>query len=146
MSEKIETSLMKAIFEVFETMFFLCPDDEPVTDSYDDEGAEKVCVKIDSSGKLNFSLWIIFSEALLRGIAPSLLDRAEADFEAKELMDLACEAANMIGGALLNLIDPDRKDTLNLPEIMEEAASVSTANLAQQYDVEDEKLRVYMSF
>ena len=146
MSEKIETSLMKAIFEVFETMFFLCPDDEAVTDSSADEGDEKICVKIDSSGKLNISLWLIFSETLLRIIAPSLFDRAREDFEEKELMDLACEAANMIGGALLNFIDPERQDILNLPQIMEGDASYDTANLVQQYDIDDEKLRVYMRY
>ena len=66
MSEKIEASLQKAIFEVFETMFFLCPDDVYFTESSAEEKSEEICVKIESLGKFNFCLWLAYSESLLK--------------------------------------------------------------------------------
>ena len=144
MSEKIEGSLQKAIFEVFETMFFLCPDDVYFTESSAEEKSEEICVKIESLGKFNFCLWLAYSESLLRLIAPGLFDRAKEDFEEKELMDIACESANMVGGAFLNLIDPDRQDKLNLPEVLEDGGAYDSPNVSQQYDVEGETLRVFM--
>ena len=65
---------------------------------------------------------------------------------ARQELDLACEAANMIGGAVLNFIDPERQDILNLPQIMEGDDSYNAANLVQQYDIDDEKFRVYMRY
>ncbi len=142
MSEKNKTNLKDAIFEVMETMFFLCPSVlEP-----EDNGAwdimDKIGVTIESTGKLNFKLWLAFTEELLRIIASSLFSRDSSDFEKEELLDLAREAANMIGGAYLNVADPSHTDSLKLPEIFNDMGDLENSEIKYHLEVEEEPMMV----
>ena len=146
MPEKIETSLKNAISEVFETMFFLFPSLVEDDDDSANEDVERINVKIESSGRLNFCLWLTFSEAMLRIIAASLFGREKNEFEDQELKDLAREAANMVGGAFLNLADPDRQDKLSLPEIFEDSDQFGSPNVKYHFGVDGESMIACMRY
>ncbi len=146
MPEKIQTSLKNAISEVFETMFFLLPSALEEDDDSINEVEKKISVKIESSGSLSFYLWLTFSELMLRIIASSLFDREQAEFDDQELKDLACEAANMIGGAFLNHVDPDRQDKLSLPEILENTDQCGTPTFKCQLGVDGEAMIACMRY
>ncbi len=144
MSEKTKTNLKDAIFEVMETMFFLCPSVMDSEESPAWDLMNKIGVKIESTGNLNFKLWLMFTEELLRIIASSLFSREPNEFEKEELLDLAREAANMIGGAYLNVADPTRTDSLSLPEILDDIGAFEETEVKYYLEVEEEPMIAFM--
>ena len=141
MSEQTSlTTLKDAIFEVMETMFFLCPEVVDPEDLVDGQGGAKVAVTIHTTGDNSYRIGLQFTEALLRKMAAGLFGEAEASFETAQLHDLAREAANMVGGAFLHNVDPSRQEKLSLPELVDAASLVIGDRNACSFEVEEEPL------
>jgi hypothetical protein len=116
---EIEQKLIKAIFEVFEKMYYLYL--EPLAG---DERAGDWCAAIDFSGVLHGRFEARFSGGIATAMVENslVLDREEVTDALRE--DCLKECVNMICGSFLRLVDPDRIAHLSLPSCGRTAAAI----------------------
>ena len=139
MQEQMMTELMRAIFEVLETVYFVCP--EPLAWDPDETGGfpGEICSEIMVGGANSKKISLRFSERLLRRMAANILEREEETFDREDLLDLAKETANIVAGAFVRRVGNLPDETLDIPKIASEPKKQGNE---KYYEVEGEPLSV----
>jgi CheY-specific phosphatase CheX len=102
--------LMKAIFEVFERMFFVFA--EPVMEA----GADyQIRANIRFSGPMEGAMQISMSEDLAKIMAKNMLSLEDGQVTDPVIADCVKECLNMICGSFVRKIDPDHVFQLAIP-------------------------------
>jgi len=139
MQEQMMTDLMRATFEVLETVYFVCP--EPL--AWDPDEAEgfpgEICTEIVVGGENSKKISLRFSEQLLRMMACNILERDQVSFQREELLDLAKETTNIVAGTFIRRVGNVPDETLTIPQV---ASGPEKAGERKYYEVEGEPLGV----
>jgi CheY-specific phosphatase CheX len=107
---RIKEMLMKAIFEVFERMFFVFA--EPVMEA----GADyQIRANIRFSGPMEGAMQISMSEDLAKIMAKNMLSLEDGQVTDPVIADCVKECLNMICGSFVRKIDPDHVFQLAIP-------------------------------
>jgi CheY-specific phosphatase CheX len=108
--KKIKEMLMKAIFEVFERVFFVFA--EPVGEA----GADfQIRANISFSGPMEGAMQISMSEDLAKIMAKNMLSLDHAQMTDPIIADCVKECLNMICGSFVRKVDPDHVFHLAIP-------------------------------
>ncbi|MBW2147227.1 MAG: hypothetical protein JRG73_14885 [Deltaproteobacteria bacterium] len=118
MQERFKKSLKAVISDVFETMFFLFP--QPLEEESDSlrelvNGQRCVAGHISLLGAEACELRILVPVDLGVKMAANFLGKEDAGVEESELFDVIMETANMVGGNLLNDLDPSGAKSISVP-------------------------------
>ena len=108
--KKTKEMLMKAIFEVFERMFFVFA--EPVREAVADY---KIRANIRFSGPMEGAMQISMSEDLAKIMAKNMLSFEDGQVTDPVIADCVKECLNMICGSFVRKIDPDHVFQLAIP-------------------------------
>lgn len=116
-SDDLKRALNTAAVEVFGTMYFTPVELLPEFPERDSWRLEESYVKsaIEYDGPLGASLCFYFPRSLAVGIASGFLGLDDSAITDQQLLDTMQEAANMIVGSLLGIIDPSGTCTLGIP-------------------------------
>jgi CheY-specific phosphatase CheX len=108
--KKIKEMLMKAIFEVFERVFFVFA--EPLRE----EGADyQIRANIRFSGPMEGAIQISISDDLAKIMAKNMLSLDECQVTDPVIADCVKECLNMICGSFVRKVDPDHVFHLAIP-------------------------------
>jgi CheY-specific phosphatase CheX len=107
---KIEETLMRSIFEVFERMFFIFA--EP---SRDPMRSCRMKASIGFEGPFTGEMQIRIENELLKKMARNMLNLEEKDLTGPVMEDCLKEAVNMICGSFLRKVEPDHQFKLSIP-------------------------------
>lgn len=112
-------ALRDAISEVLETMCFLCP--VPVKETPRNRPARHQwsVVEVRFAGEGCGFLRIHFPMEIAQEMARSLIGKFERECPEEEVQDVLREVTNMVGGGLLQRLDPDARTTLFIPRVIE---------------------------
>jgi CheY-specific phosphatase CheX len=140
MSRMIREALEMVIFNVLETMFFVIPERYETKD-ISGSGIEG---KIVLTGETKVSLYIFMPNGLGLTLASNFLGKEREDIDDSEVLDLAREMVNMIGGNLVTKLDDERL-ILGLPDsrfVESIDKSFSACENKITLSLDDEPLRV----
>jgi len=135
--EKIWTKALKdSISEVFSTMFFMVPEEEPsVLESIDPQDMEGWL-----HGQLDMSLadktvriCIMTPPELARELAANILSLEPGDLSTDDMLDAFREMTNMVVGGLLTIVDKESQWRMGLPQA-ETLTSAQADELCSQAD------------
>ena len=112
MSQGIREILTDVIFNVLETMFFAVPEKLGEVGS---EEAWDVEAEIRLDGVRKTSVQLLLTKDLALSLAANFLGKEMEEVSDTELLDLAREIANMIGGNLVTKLG-DEEISLGLPD------------------------------
>jgi CheY-specific phosphatase CheX len=110
-TRKIEQILTKAIFEVFEKMFFVFA--EPLRET----GAAhyRVRANIRFSGPMEGAMQISMNPGLAKLMAANMLNLQDDELTEPVIADCVKESINMICGNFVRKVDPERVVQLSIP-------------------------------
>ncbi|MCX5846832.1 MAG: chemotaxis protein CheX [Deltaproteobacteria bacterium] len=108
--KEMKETLMVAIFDVFERMFYVFL--EPVNDEYSDYA---MAATIQFGGALKGEVKIFVSERLAKSMVQNLLGIETEDITEKDIEDCIKEAVNMICGNFLGRLDQTKVFDLSIP-------------------------------
>jgi CheY-specific phosphatase CheX len=106
--------LTKAIFEVFETMFYVFA--EPLREADANQTAYSVGAGIRFSGPVEGAMRISMGNALATLMASNMLNLQDDELTEALTADCLKESLNMICGNFLRKLDPERVFSLSIPE------------------------------
>ena len=144
--KKTKEMLMKAIFEVFERMFFVFA--EPVREA----GADyQIRANIRFSGPMEGAMQISMSEDLAKIMAKNMLSLENGQVTDPVIADCVKECLNMICGSFVRKIDPDHVFHLAIPsfELVSDRSggmdAQSDSSLRLVFDTEEGAFEVMMT-
>ena len=108
-------NLKKVIFNVFQDMFFIFPEDGEEIDPDRDICYKKVAISIQKSGETTYLFQLYFTENQGRMMTENYLGQTE-EITDNLIEETLKEAANVIGGNFLNLFQQGY--SLGIPELM----------------------------
>lgn len=108
--KKIKEMLMKAIFEVFERVFFVFA--EPVGEAI---AHYQIRANIRFKGPMEGALQISMSENLAKIMAKNMLGLDDDQIKVPVMADCVKECLNMVCGSFVRRIDPDQVFHLEIP-------------------------------
>ena len=109
--KKIEKTLITAIFEVLEKMFFVFT--EPLKGK--SSGIYQMKTEISFNGPVNGSLQILFSRGVAETMAKNILNFDQDKITDEIMADCLKESINMICGNFVRKLDPKRVFNLSIP-------------------------------
>jgi hypothetical protein len=112
--EDLTGAIQKVVRNVFESMYYMFPE---TLEAQDQPPVPESCFRA-SVGIENSPLKVVLygSEKLVKDMATALLG-SERAIEEDECVDIFREAANLIGGNLVNAMDLDKSVGLGVPEV-----------------------------
>ncbi len=113
-------ALRDAISEVLETMCFMCPVPVKEPPRNPDPSEHWTGVEIGFGGQGEGCLRIYFPWAVAVEMANGLKGETDLIPEAEETQDVLKEVTNMVGGSVLQKLDPQAKFSLELPRVLGE--------------------------
>ena len=111
--KEVKETMMAAIFDVFEKMFYVFL--EPIGDECSDYD---MGAAIQFSGAQNGELKILASEGLAKSMVQNLLGLKVEEITGKHIEDCIKEAANMICGNYLGRLDQTKVFDLTIPSFL----------------------------
>ena len=108
--QKIKETLMGAIFEVFEKMYYIFL--EPLDA---EEGEYDMTASIGFNGPANGEIRVSVSKKMAETMARNMLNIEDADMTVKLMEDCLKESANMICGNFLHKLDATQVYNLTIP-------------------------------
>lgn len=144
--KKIKEMLMKAIFEVFEKVFFVFA--EPMGEA----GADyQIRANISFSGPMEGAMRISMSKDLAKIMAANMLGLDDGQVTDPVMADCVKECLNMICGSFVRRVDPDNVFQLAIPsfELIADRSgdrhAPSDASLKLVFDTEGGAFEVMMT-
>lgn len=144
MREEWIKPLKEAISEVLETMCFLCPVPVEPHETFNLDEEDPVSTEIHFRGSGGGTLRIEFSKGLASLIVESFLGEDHSQMDDEQRRDTLREITNMIGGNLLQRIDPGGRLTLSVPSLCPPSAVPTRGRPQLAMDVEGHALRVFV--
>lgn len=128
MIQNSKDSLREVVNNIMTEMFFIFPDmdDEgmPVEKHEADSDYIDVTIHYNDDALLYFRI----EYGILSEMAANFLGLSPEDIDRDNLIAMACETANIIGGNHLVVVDPDQNYTLSIPEIPTEDQAIAREN------------------
>ncbi len=143
-----KTALRESISEVFSTMFFLVPEEEPsLAESmagYQAEAWLEGWLEV-TRGEEKVKVWIWSPPELVKELAANILSLEPDDTTPDDMLDAYKEMLNMVVGRLLTVVDTESEWRMGLPQARHlETGTVGEATSQAQwlisYDVEEKPL------
>jgi CheY-specific phosphatase CheX len=111
-TRKIDQILKKAIFEVFEQMYFIFTESLP-----GDVGDYSLTSSINFSGPVAGSMQLLLSRGIAKTMGANILSLHPDDITITVMEDCAKEAINMICGNFIRKLDPEKLFQLSVPTV-----------------------------
>lgn len=115
-----DSILREVLQEIMTEMFFLFPD-------LDDDGKPAQIIEIfnaDYRTNIGYEngdfLFFEWDKRLLSNMAANFLGTDPCEIKDSQMLSVAQEATNVIGGRYLVLVDPDKSRSLSLPQLLKE--------------------------
>lgn len=130
--KKTEEMLMRAIFEVFEKMFYLFT--EPL---WGGGGDYQMKSSVSFSGPISGTMQISLSTGIALNMVQNMLNLEQGEITETVMADCVKESINMICGNFVRKLDPERVFQLSIPTF-----EVISGNPDQRQDMQDQAVRL----
>ena len=90
--------IVDSVHEVFETLIYILPEEQPVQESEQSEFSGEVIASIQIAGDINGIVAVVCSQAIAAQLTRNMLGLDETPDDKSEIADCAGEIVNMIAG------------------------------------------------
>lgn len=116
-------ALREAISEVLETMCFLCPVPVKAAPPERPSYHQWHVTEMDFSGDFTGRMRLHFPGEVVDEMASSFLGKPREELRDEEVRDVLLEVTNIVGGGLLERLDPRATTRMSLPREAQEGSS-----------------------